>query len=138
MKKSGMSHKKQVVKICHNLERKTRFVSGEAADPCILTGLRVELATFKRQMSHKKRQVVKTCLNLERKTRFVSGEAADPHLLAWVWVELATFKRQMSHKKRQAIKTCHNLERKTRFELATFALARQRSTTEPLPHQLLL
>ena len=26
------------------------------------------------------------------------------------------------------------LERKTRFELATFALARQRSTTEPLPH----
>ena len=28
------------------------------------------------------------------------------------------------------------LERKTRFELATFALARQRSTTEPLPHKL--
>ena len=26
------------------------------------------------------------------------------------------------------------LERETRFELATFALARQRSTTEPLPH----
>ena len=26
------------------------------------------------------------------------------------------------------------MERKTRFELATFALARQRSTTEPLPH----
>ena len=26
------------------------------------------------------------------------------------------------------------LERKTRFELATFALARRRSTTEPLPH----
>ena len=26
------------------------------------------------------------------------------------------------------------LERKTRFELATTALARQRSTTEPLPH----
>ena len=28
------------------------------------------------------------------------------------------------------------LERKTRFELATFALARQRSTTEPLPQIL--
>ena len=28
------------------------------------------------------------------------------------------------------------LERETRFELATFALARQRSTTEPLPHNL--
>ena len=27
-----------------------------------------------------------------------------------------------------------SLERKTRFELATFALARRRSTTEPLPH----
>ena len=26
------------------------------------------------------------------------------------------------------------LERETRFELATFALARQRSTTEPFPH----
>ena len=26
------------------------------------------------------------------------------------------------------------MERKTRFELATFALARRRSTTEPLPH----
>ena len=28
------------------------------------------------------------------------------------------------------------MERKTRFELATFALARQRSTTEPLPHSI--
>ena len=27
------------------------------------------------------------------------------------------------------------MERETRFELATFALARQRSTTEPLPHE---
>ena len=27
------------------------------------------------------------------------------------------------------------MERETRFELATFALARQRSTTEPLPHK---
>ncbi len=26
------------------------------------------------------------------------------------------------------------MERETRFELATFALARQRSTTEPFPH----
>ena len=26
------------------------------------------------------------------------------------------------------------MERKTRFELATFSLARKRSTTEPLPH----
>ena len=31
---------------------------------------------------------------------------------------------------------CFLVERETRFELATFALARQRSTTEPLPHQL--
>ena len=28
------------------------------------------------------------------------------------------------------------LERKTRFELATFALARRRSTTEPLPQKI--
>ena len=28
------------------------------------------------------------------------------------------------------------MERKTRFELATFALARRRSTTEPLPQKL--
>ena len=28
-----------------------------------------------------------------------------------------------------------HMERKTRFELATFALARRRSTTEPLPHK---
>ena len=28
------------------------------------------------------------------------------------------------------------MERKTRFELATFALARRRSTTEPLPHTI--
>ena len=27
------------------------------------------------------------------------------------------------------------MERETRFELATFALARQRSTTEPFPHK---
>ena len=30
------------------------------------------------------------------------------------------------------------MERKTRFELATLALARQCSTTEPLPHNILL
>ena len=32
----------------------------------------------------------------------------------------------------------HNkkMERETRFELATFALARRRSTTEPFPHLL--
>ena len=30
--------------------------------------------------------------------------------------------------------TFYFVERKTRFELATFALARRRSTTEPLPH----
>ena len=28
------------------------------------------------------------------------------------------------------------MERETRFELATFALARQRSTTEPFPHPI--
>ena len=28
------------------------------------------------------------------------------------------------------------MERETRFELATFALARRRSTTEPFPHQI--
>ena len=33
-----------------------------------------------------------------------------------------------------SINAISKLERKTRFELATFALARQRSTTEPLPH----
>lgn len=30
--------------------------------------------------------------------------------------------------------TAFVLERETRFELATFALARRRSTTEPFPH----
>ncbi len=30
------------------------------------------------------------------------------------------------------------MERETRFELATFALARQRSTTEPFPHRILV
>ena len=29
------------------------------------------------------------------------------------------------------------MERETRFELATFALARQRSTTEPFPHPII-
>ena len=28
------------------------------------------------------------------------------------------------------------MERETRFELATFALARRRSTTEPFPHKI--
>ena len=35
-------------------------------------------------------------------------------------------------------RTSLSLERETRFELATFALARQRSTTEPLSHILLV
>ena len=35
-------------------------------------------------------------------------------------------------------RTSMSLERETRFELATFALARQRSTTEPLSHILLV
>ena len=35
-------------------------------------------------------------------------------------------------------RTLISLERETRFELATFALARQRSTTEPLSHILLV
>ena len=41
--------------------------------------------------------------------------------------------------KKDALRTSIDfyLERKTRFELATFALARQRSTTEPLPHTYL-
>ncbi len=34
----------------------------------------------------------------------------------------------------QYIKKYKKMERETRFELATFALARQRSTTEPFPH----
>ena len=37
-------------------------------------------------------------------------------------------------KKEQAKPVLFCLERETRFELATFALARQRSTTEPFPH----
>ena len=32
------------------------------------------------------------------------------------------------------VKKQKKMERETRFELATFALARQRSTTEPFPH----
>ena len=38
------------------------------------------------------------------------------------------------NKKEQAKPVLFCLERETRFELATFALARQRSTTEPFPH----
>ena len=34
----------------------------------------------------------------------------------------------------QAYYCLPTMERETRFELATFALARQRSTTEPFPH----
>ena len=40
------------------------------------------------------------------------------------------------NKKEQAKPVLFCLERETRFELATFALARQRSTTEPFPHHL--
>ena len=62
------------------------------------------------------------------RNRTVDEGFADPSLTAWLW--------------------CHNsfplcwipflkkMERKTRFELATFTLARWRSTTEPLPHFL--
>ena len=38
----------------------------------------------------------------------------------------------------RCVRTPMSLERETRFELATFALARQRSTTEPLSHILLV
>ena len=38
----------------------------------------------------------------------------------------------------RCVRTPLSLERETRFELATFALARQRSTTEPLSHILLV
>ena len=39
-------------------------------------------------------------------------------------------------KSKRQVFTCRSqfMERETRFELATFALARQRSTTEPFPH----
>ena len=52
---------------------------------------------------------------LEAPPRFELGSKgfADLCLTAWLWCQM---------------------ERETRFELATFALARQRSTTEPLPH----
>ena len=45
---------------------------------------------------------------------------ADPCLTTWLWRLV----------KNPYIK---KMERETRFELATFALARQRSTTEPFP-----
>ena len=50
------------------------------------------------------------------------GGFAGPCLTAWLW---RRFQKNPIIKK---------MERETRFELATFALARQRSTTEPFPH----
>ena len=49
---------------------------------------------------------------------------ADPGLTTWRW-RLMILLRKTRNKK---------MERETRFELATFALARRRSTTEPFPH----
>ena len=52
---------------------------------------------------------------------------ADLSLTTWLWCHIfKLFVKLRSVDKK--------MERKTRFELATFALARQRSTTEPLPH----
>ena len=51
---------------------------------------------------------------------------ADPCLTTWLWRLLG---EKPLYKK---------MERETRFELATFALARQRSTTEPFPHRILV
>ncbi len=48
---------------------------------------------------------------------------ADPCLTTWLW-RLHLLGKPRNKK----------MERETRFELATFALARQRSTTEPFPH----
>ena len=55
---------------------------------------------------------------VEAPPRFELGRKgfADLCLTAWLWCQM---------------------ERETRFELATFALARQRSTTEPLPRATL-
>ena len=51
---------------------------------------------------------------------------ADFCLTAWRWCH--------KYKSRQVLLPASLVERETRFELATFALARQRSTTEPFPH----
>ena len=58
---------------------------------------------------------------------------ADLGLTAWLWCHIIiiyalTFKMVQFKK----------MERKTRFELATFALARRRSTTEPFPQKKVL
>ena len=49
---------------------------------------------------------------------------ADPGLTTWRWRLTIDGKNPLIKK----------MERETRFELATFALARRRSTTEPFPH----
>ena len=61
------------------------------------------------------------------RTRTGGKGFAGPCLTAWLWCHDIII--CAARKDREL-----NLERKTRFELATFALARQRSTTEPLPH----
>ena len=68
------------------------------------------------------------CSDVEAPPRLELGNEgfADLCLTTWLWRHIG------------GASAPHVLERKTRFELATFALARRRSTTEPLPHAYII
>ena len=95
----------------------------------ILSPLRLPIPPHERIVLRKKLCTGYVQSFLEAPPGFEPGDKgfADLGLTTWLWRLIVVF----SHKKPLIKK----MERETRFELATFALARRRSTTEPFPHK---